>query len=332
MILAEKIAMLRKSKNWSQEDLAERCGVSRQSVSKWESAASVPDLDKILALSEMFEVTTDFLLKEELETVPSSVEGDQYRREREAYRVSLEEAERFLKAGEKEARGKGIALAALIVSFFGGSFILELAEYGALPVSTTVLGCLGIGLFLALAGGALVNLCLQRSRMSRFPFWKLEEFELQPGTAGALEKRREELLRVSGIGRSVGVALCVVGIAPILMEEYLDGSLIMEEICFLLFVLAVSAALALFCWASARERYLWFLTRARAIAEEKKAERKWRESFAVIYWSTVPAIYLAVSFLTMEWDRTWVILVVSGVFYGAAEELGTWVRKRRRER
>lgn len=66
MTLAEKIYNLRKQKGWSQEELAERCEVSRQSVSKWESGQSVPDLSKILMLSDIFQVTTDYLLKEEL--------------------------------------------------------------------------------------------------------------------------------------------------------------------------------------------------------------------------------------------------------------------------
>lgn len=65
MILADRIVELRKKKGWSQEELAEAAGVTRQSVSKWESAQSVPDLDKILKLAEIFGVTTDYLLKDE---------------------------------------------------------------------------------------------------------------------------------------------------------------------------------------------------------------------------------------------------------------------------
>ena len=52
MILAEKIMELRKKNGWSQEELAEKIHVSRQSVSKWESSASIPDLSKILLLSQ----------------------------------------------------------------------------------------------------------------------------------------------------------------------------------------------------------------------------------------------------------------------------------------
>ena len=67
MILAEKITRLRKQKGWSQEELASRLNISRQSVSKWESTASIPDLDKIIKLSEVFDVSTDYLLKEEID-------------------------------------------------------------------------------------------------------------------------------------------------------------------------------------------------------------------------------------------------------------------------
>ena len=63
-MLSEKIINLRKSRGWSQEELAERLNVSRQSVSKWESGISNPDLDKIVAMSTLFGVTTDYLLKE----------------------------------------------------------------------------------------------------------------------------------------------------------------------------------------------------------------------------------------------------------------------------
>lgn len=63
MNIAERIQKLRKSKNLSQEELANKIGVSRQAVSKWESEQSVPDLDKIITLSEFFNTSTDYLLK-----------------------------------------------------------------------------------------------------------------------------------------------------------------------------------------------------------------------------------------------------------------------------
>lgn len=63
MSIGDRIQSLRKSKGISQEELADKIGVSRQAVSKWESEQSTPDIDKIILLSDYFEATTDYLLK-----------------------------------------------------------------------------------------------------------------------------------------------------------------------------------------------------------------------------------------------------------------------------
>lgn len=68
MKLSDKILQLRKAHGWSQEDLAEKLGVSRQAVSRWESAAAQPDAANILHLSKLFGVTTDYLLHDEYES------------------------------------------------------------------------------------------------------------------------------------------------------------------------------------------------------------------------------------------------------------------------
>lgn len=63
MDFSEKLLTLRKARDLTQEELAEKLNVSRQSVSKWESGQAVPELDKIVAMSAVFDVTTDYLLK-----------------------------------------------------------------------------------------------------------------------------------------------------------------------------------------------------------------------------------------------------------------------------
>ena len=91
MILADKIIEERKKNGWSQEELANKLGVSRQAVSKWESAGSIPDLQRILQMSELFGVTTDYLLKDEIEEAPLN-EYD----ESNTIKVSKEEANQYL--------------------------------------------------------------------------------------------------------------------------------------------------------------------------------------------------------------------------------------------
>lgn len=63
MNIADRIQYLRKRKCYSQEELADRIGVSRQSVSKWESEQSIPDLENVIILSDVLETTTDYILK-----------------------------------------------------------------------------------------------------------------------------------------------------------------------------------------------------------------------------------------------------------------------------
>ena len=63
MNIADRIQYLRKQNGLSQEELADKISVSRQAVSKWESEQSTPDLDKIIVMSNLFEVTTDYILK-----------------------------------------------------------------------------------------------------------------------------------------------------------------------------------------------------------------------------------------------------------------------------
>ena len=76
MAISEKILNLRKDRGLSQEAFAEMLGVSRQSVSRWESGTAVPDIDKILLLSELFGVSTDYLLKPDPISTPEAVDPD----------------------------------------------------------------------------------------------------------------------------------------------------------------------------------------------------------------------------------------------------------------
>lgn len=90
MTTADKILKLRKEQGLSQEAFSEKLGVSRQSVSKWESGVSVPDTEKILAISELFGVSTDYLLKdtEEVFSENDEIEKEPFAEESEAeYKV-----------------------------------------------------------------------------------------------------------------------------------------------------------------------------------------------------------------------------------------------------
>lgn len=68
MTVGDKLAKLRKENNYTQEQLADILGVSRQSISKWESNISYPETEKLIRISELFHCSLDYLLKDEMET------------------------------------------------------------------------------------------------------------------------------------------------------------------------------------------------------------------------------------------------------------------------
>ena len=68
MKLSDKLYLLRRERGLSQEKLAEELGISRQAISKWESGTAMPETERLIMLSDYFGVSTDFLLRDEMET------------------------------------------------------------------------------------------------------------------------------------------------------------------------------------------------------------------------------------------------------------------------
>lgn len=115
MNLSDRIQYLRKVQGISQEGLAEKLGVSRQAVSKWESEQSMPDLDKIISMSDYFEVTTDYLLKG-IEPVVQKEEEQSIKHRRIASNICYQLSLGFV--------GLGIILSIILADFLKISVLL----------------------------------------------------------------------------------------------------------------------------------------------------------------------------------------------------------------
>ena len=115
MNLSDRIQYLRKARGISQEGLAEKLGVSRQAVSKWESEQSMPDLDKIISMSDYFEVTTDYLLKG-IEPVVQKEEEQSIKHRRIASNICYQLSLGFV--------GLGIILSIILADFLKISVLL----------------------------------------------------------------------------------------------------------------------------------------------------------------------------------------------------------------
>ena len=157
MILADKIVSLRKKAGWSQEDLAEKLGVTRQSVSKWEGAQSVPDMDKVVMMSRLFGVSTDFLLKDELEEeAPCAAAQDD---DTPLRRVTMGQAADYLARRRAAAPKVAFAVLLCIVSPVTLLLLAAMSEVQRFPISGNAAAGIGLCVMLVLLAVAVSISC-----------------------------------------------------------------------------------------------------------------------------------------------------------------------------
>ncbi len=316
MILADKIVDLRKKNGWSQEELAEKLDVSRQSISKWESAQSVPDMARVIRLSELFGVSTDYLLKDNIERIEPAEEGAV---EALARTVSMEEASEFLRVRDLNSRRTALGVMLCILSpvlliLLGGA-----VDFGMIALSEPQAAGIGlVALMLMIASGvALFITCSQRA--SRFEYLEQEPFETLYGVDGMVRDRQEKFRPVHTRLLTVGVVLCVLAVLPLFFSLIFNG----EKETFatigcvgLLLVLVALGVLLIVRGSMVWDSFKMLLEEG-DYSREAKADRKRFEPLSGIYWGLVIAGYLAWSFITMDWGRTWIVWPVAGVAYGA---------------
>ncbi len=311
MILADKILSLRKGSGWSQEELAEKMNVSRQSISKWESAASIPDINKILELARLFGVSTDYLLMDEMETPVYSGED-----EAQCRRVSLDEANEYMACqaayGKKLAQGVTLCiLSPVLLIFLGG-----LSDGGAWGISISEGAAVGfgLGLLLIMVAAAVSLFILSSAKMKRFDYLQ-REFELSYGVAGVVKEKRAAWEQ-SGTAMTVaGVALCILSPVPLITAGICGASdmICVTMICLLLILVAG----AVYGFVSVGTKNSGF-DRLLGEGEFRKGERERNEKtdrFAGIYWPIVTAVYLLWSFLTNDWQITWLMWPVAALLF-----------------
>lgn len=240
MILAEKIMKLRKQQGWSQEELAMKLGVSRQSVSKWESGASIPELDKILQLGELFGVSTDFLLKDDREDFPiiNGDEGEQrqdgagmWEREQKLRQVTLEEADTYMKLIRKAAYRIAAGVSACILAPIPLIVLGGMAEYGKTAMSEDAAGGIGMIILLLIVATAAAEFISDGMKIEKFSFLEKEPLSLQYGITGIAEQKKEQFAPVKRNCIVIGVMLCILGLLPLLGTEVAGASEFVQVLC-----------------------------------------------------------------------------------------------------
>ena len=313
MILADKIIRLRKKNGWSQEELAEKMNVSRQAVSKWESAQTIPDLEKILMLSTLFGVTTDYLLKDELEdeeftdSEPSS----------NVKRITLEEAHKYLdwrkSAAKLIASATALCIFAAIVFLFVGGITDSLSS-GDFASVGALAGLIAMLLIVA-AAVAIFILC----GFKNAPYSFLDEnvpFELEYGVRGMVAEKQKAYRPEYIKWNIIATCLCILSPVFLLIGAFTENE---KTVISMLCVTMAVAALGVFIFIYVGVRYasMQKLLKEGEYDPEEKKRSALKETISTVYWLALTAIFLTVSFLTNRWDVTWIIYAVGGVIYAA---------------
>lgn len=305
MILADKIIEERKKNGWSQEELASKLGVSRQAVSKWESAGSIPDLKRILQMSELFGVTTDYLLKNEIEEEPLN----EYV-ETKTIKVSMEEANQYLDMKSKGSRIVANATSLCILSSVPLIVLGTMTEDHILIGFSLVL----LLVLVAIAVYLFVNYGLRESHMQHL---EKESFETEYGVSGMVRERREQYEPTFTRNIAIGVVLCILSVIPTIMAGVMEVEDYMSGISVGLLLIIVSIGVNILIRAGMiKSSYDTLLQEGEYTIEEKHLKKK-TDAFSGAYWCLMVAIYLGWSFWTNNWKFTWIIWPVAGVLYAA---------------
>ena len=333
MILADKIIDLRKNNGWSQEELASQLGVSRQSVSKWESGQSIPDLDRILKMSTIFGVSTDYLLKDDAEPIDDAaptVDAPQASDET-ARLITMEDAYHYMSmvqmAAPRIARGVTLCILSPIVLFLLGGLSDE--EGGFLLPEWSV-PAVGLPVLLLFVACGVAQFILYGRQLEAYEFLEKQPIELAYGVLGVVEKRKDAYAAQHSQRLMIGVSICILAVVSLFIGAALEGvhETTMYPVLGFIIMLAIAAIgvhfLVLTC--TIQGGYQRLLEEG-DYSREKKLHNRKNEPIATAYWCLVTAGYLLWSFLTWDWGRTWIVWPVAGAFYGAVVAVSNMVRK-----
>ena len=307
MIFADKLIELRKKSGMSQEELAEKLGVSRQSVSKWEGAQSTPDLNRILEISKIFDVSTDYLLKDEIEAGKEiSEKSISDETEPPLRRVSMEDANSFLNANGKRAVLTAIGVALCILCVTPMILLEEFLGSG--------IDAVGIVIMFMMTAGAVGLFIFSGSLISPYKHLENEAIDTEYGVSG-MAKEKKEKHRPSHIRDIViGVMLFILCVIPIIVIETVTDSNSAEVIGIASMFVMVAAGVYLIVRSSIINGGYLKLLEEDDYSREKKLNKSISGSIAMaVYWPIVTAVFIGYSFLTNNWGKSWIIWPVAGL-------------------
>lgn len=310
MILADKIIRLRKKNGWSQEELAEKMNVSRQAVSKWEGAQTVPDLEKILMLGSLFGVTIDYLLKDEIEDEEFTDDNDNI----SVKRITLAQANDFLEwrktASVRIAAGTFLCIIAAIPLLILGAA----TEVPAYHISENAAAGIGLTALLIIVAIAVAVFILCGSQNAPFAFLDKEPFETEYGVTGMVKEKQKGFRGTYTKFNVIATCLCVISPVPLFIAIFLQKDFL-TVIMLTVTMLIAGIGTALYIISGVRWASMQKLLKEGEFAPNEKRKNRIKDTIGKAYWLITTAIYLGWSFLTDDWQITWVVWPIAGIMF-----------------
>lgn len=307
MILADKIIELRKKNGWSQEQLAQKLNVTRQSISKWEGAQSVPDLQKIILLSEIFGVTTDYLIKDEIEEEFLNEDVDLKVR-----KVTLTEAKEFLNIKHTNAKLMTLGVFLCIISPVCLFILLSLGEKIIAGNLATAVGLSILMILVAIATGIFIY-CEEKTK--KFDYIENELFDTEYGVRGVVSQLKKEYHDTYVKYNILGTSICILSVLPLFLGiVVLDDELFILKMVALLLIL-VGLGVNFFIVASINYESMNLLLKENCQNSKQSKNKKIKDTISSVYWLLSLAIYLGYSLVSNDWGHSWIIWLIAGVLF-----------------
>jgi len=317
MILADKIILLRKKAGMSQEELADKLDVSRQSVSKWESAQSIPDLDRILEMSKIFGVSTDCLLKDEIEVEDETIKVDDEPK-KDIKKVTMADAQDYIAKSNRNAPRIALGVLLCIISPITLILLCGLQEVYPNNISEGLAVAVGLVVLFVLVISAVILFIRAGSLTEKYEFIEKKAFETEYGVTGLAKQKKEELRPSYSTQSIVGIVLCIASVIPLFIAMIFEKDIYcIYAVCVLLAIVAIGVFIIVN--AGCRMGVLNKLLQEGDYTTEKKEaySNPKVEGISTAFWLLVTAGYLATSFITGAWNLTWIFWPVAGVLFAA---------------
>ena len=325
MIFADKLIDLRKKNGWSQEELAEKLDVSRQAVSKWEGAQSIPDMSRIIQLSELFGVSTDYLLKDSLEQTEIVQESAD---ETVARTVSMEEANNFLRIKEENSRRVALGVTLCILSPVILILLSGAQAFGKISWSEETAVGIGLVVLMLMILPAVGLFIVSNLRISRYEYLEKEPIETLYGVSGMVRERKERFQPTHNRYLLIGILLCVASVIPIFLtmitgRETFGGVIGIASVLVLVAIGVLLIIRVSIIWGSYQ-----MLLEEEEYSRQSKENQKRYGYISGVYWSLVTAAYLAWRFIGKSWNISWIIWPIAGVLFGVIAVIVNALKKR----